>query len=294
MGKKLEHIYLDCGPPDEEIEERSCTFTYPRIGIAEWDIFYDTQELWHAGYDEEAEVAFRQLVDRFPEFIDAWHHLAMLLEDVGSEEEAFQIWEGTVAMVLDCFPDSFRPGKDRVMWGYLENRPFLRAYHGYALALRERGRIDEALVIFEHILALNPNDNQGVRGLAAAAYFELRRPEAVLELCASYPGDGTEELVYGLPLALLQLGRAADAERGLDRAIGEYPLIAEELIKARHRKPPELNPYGVALWSPEQAYLYWKSCGKYWKRTPGALDLVRSRLQRARDLGLAKTLELAD
>jgi tetratricopeptide (TPR) repeat protein len=50
-----------------------------------------------------------------------------------------------------------------LLWGYTYNRPFLRCLHGYALCLWRLGRPDEARMVFERILSLNPNDNQGVR-----------------------------------------------------------------------------------------------------------------------------------
>ena len=48
-------------------------------------------------------------------------------------------------------------------WNRLYNRPFLRCLHGYALCLWRLGRAREAQLVFERILSLNPNDNQGVR-----------------------------------------------------------------------------------------------------------------------------------
>ena len=48
-------------------------------------------------------------------------------------------------------------------WGYIYNRPFLRALHGYGLCLWRLNNTDAALKVFERMLSLNPNDNQGVR-----------------------------------------------------------------------------------------------------------------------------------
>lgn len=50
-----------------------------------------------------------------------------------------------------------------LVWGRLYNRPFLRCLHGYGLCLWRLGRVAEAQQVFERILSLNPNDNQGVR-----------------------------------------------------------------------------------------------------------------------------------
>lgn len=61
---------------------------------------------------------------------------------------------------------SLPPGFDGVLiWGRVDNRPFLRCLHGYGLCLWRLGRPQEALAVFERILAFNPNDNQGVRFL---------------------------------------------------------------------------------------------------------------------------------
>jgi hypothetical protein len=52
-----------------------------------------------------------------------------------------------------------------LLWGLIDNRPFLRCMHGYGLCLWRLGRFDEAEHIFEKMLWLNPSDNQGVRFL---------------------------------------------------------------------------------------------------------------------------------
>jgi hypothetical protein len=55
-------------------------------------------------------------------------------------------------------------------WGHLDNRPFLRALHGMALALWQLDRFEEAEQALEvlNMLWLNPADNQGARELLAA------------------------------------------------------------------------------------------------------------------------------
>lgn len=50
-------------------------------------------------------------------------------------------------------------------WSCFDNRPFLRALHGYGLALWKCKRFEDALKVFEKMLWLNPSDNQGIRFL---------------------------------------------------------------------------------------------------------------------------------
>lgn len=66
-------------------------------------------------------------------------------------------------------------------WGFIDNRPFLRCMHGYGLCLWRLGRFDEAEIIFDRMLWLNPSDNQGVRFLIddvkAKAAWESRKAQ---------------------------------------------------------------------------------------------------------------------
>ena len=48
-------------------------------------------------------------------------------------------------------------------WGFIYNRPFLRAFHGYGLCLWRLDQAENARAVFERILSLNPADHQGVR-----------------------------------------------------------------------------------------------------------------------------------
>ncbi len=61
--------------------------------------------------------------------------------------------------------ESFLPdGFDGVLqWGSIRNRPYLRCMNGYGLCLWRLGRGVDAGAVFDRILALNPNDNQGAR-----------------------------------------------------------------------------------------------------------------------------------
>ncbi len=91
--------------------------------------------------------------------IDAHAHLGNL-EFERLPERALVHYEMGVRIGELSLPRAF----DGVLvWGRIYNRPFLRCLHGYGLCLWRLGRPGEALQVFERILSLNPNDNQGVR-----------------------------------------------------------------------------------------------------------------------------------
>ena len=272
----MNHRHLKKAIVCKPLDDHQWTFDYPRISWETQEEFYAAIELRRAGHIAEAEAEYRRLVAEFPEFIDAHHYLAMLLSETGRDEEAYHTWQLIVALGLQALPETFEIGRDRLPWFVLENRPFLRAYHGLGLAYYDRGEFEMALEIFENLLAMNPSDNQGARTLAIDCHFEQGEPERVMEICQRYPEDGLEGVVYGRALALYQLGQEAEAEAALCDAIGWLPLIAKELVKQRHRRPKDFDPHRIILGSTNQAYFYWRDQGRHWEKTPGALAWVPS------------------
>lgn len=259
------------------MEKHEWLFTLPRIN-EEVDERLEEGIDWIGADPNRAASIFLELIDEYPEHMDAYHHLALTLERMGKREEAFQAWRVAVEMALKFFPEHFSMEQDRLQWGFVENRPFLRLYHAFGLQLLTRGKTDEALEVFEHLVAMSPNDNLGARALVVGYHFELKEPEGVLSMCRQFPDDAMEQLVYGKALALFQLGKGKDARKALDIATKCYPLIAAELLKTKHRRPKSVDDQHVTLGGPDQAYVYWQDQGKYWTETPGALEFLRKGL----------------
>lgn len=259
------------------IEKHEWIFELPRI-TEQVDERLEEGIDWMDANLRRSESIFRKLIAEYPEHIDAYHHLGLTLEQVGRTDDAFHTWEQAVTTAFNFFPPHFSIQRDRLQWGFVENRPFLRLYQAYGLQLVKRGATEEGLEVFENLLSLNPNDNQGARASAVGCYFELKQPEGVLSVCKQYPDDAMEHLVYGRALALFQLGKLKQSGSALDLAIKSFPLIATELLKTNHGKPKAADERHVTLGSQEQAYLYWEEQGKHWTKTPGAVDFVKSHL----------------
>jgi hypothetical protein len=119
----------------------------------------DAAELAEAGEEEAARELLMRTLLRDLRCLDAHAHLGNLKFE-RSPERALLHYEIGVRIGELSLP----PGFDgALLWGCLYNRPFLRCLHGYGLCLWRLGRSIEASLVFERILALNPNDNQGVR-----------------------------------------------------------------------------------------------------------------------------------
>lgn len=119
----------------------------------------DAAELAEEGDEEGARELLMEVLCADLRCLDAHAHLGNLVFDRRPEDAIVHYEIGVRIGEL-----SLPPGFDGVLvWGRIYNRPFLRCLHGYGLCLWRLGRLDEAQQVFERILSLNPNDNQGVR-----------------------------------------------------------------------------------------------------------------------------------
>lgn len=250
-------------------------FEFPRMDAAVSGRFEEALEAMRSGDLAGVVELLQQLLKDFPEHIDARHHLAIVLDATRRPAKALREWCRAVETGLAALPPTFVFGRDLLEWGWLENRPFLRAYTSLGIAYQERGLLGEACTILENVLDLNPNDNQGVRTPIMECLFALRRPRRVLDLSERFQEYQDMTVLYGRALALLQLGQTGDARTAAAAAVEAYPLAAEELLKTAHTPPPQEFPGYLAYGGEDEAYDYWTRFGEFWKRTPGALDLLK-------------------
>jgi tetratricopeptide (TPR) repeat protein len=119
----------------------------------------DAAELAASGDRDGARELLMELLCTDLRCIDAHAHLGNLEFDRAPQRAIVHYEIGIRIGEL-----SLPPGFDGVLaWGDIYNRPFLRCLHGYGLCFWRLGRLREAQEVFERILSLNPNDNQGVR-----------------------------------------------------------------------------------------------------------------------------------
>lgn len=250
------------------------TFEYPRLDDRIYELFHAALDEFDKGNYPHAEREIRVILEGCPEFIDAYHHLAIMLDGTNRDAQAGKLWKTAAAIGKAAIPKDFKPGRHRLPWAVLENRPFLRAYQGWGLRLLDDGEAKEALAVFTEILKFNPNDNQGIRVMKIECHFALGQPEKVLAVCNRFRGDGLAAVQYGRGLALYQLGRIPEAIEALREAVEDKPYVAKELVKKTHRLPRDINPGFVTMGGKDEAFYYWEEQGEYWLETPGAIALV--------------------
>ena len=157
-------------------------------------------------------------------------------------------------------------------WGWWENRPALRllAHRAYR-ALNDPARgvaSDDFIAHAELLLALNPNDNHGIREQLSAAYLTRGWPEKAVELTDRYPGDLCGPALNRI-LALFVVGRMEDARDELLVAIEEHDVALKMLLADKPRPPKDDGSFGITVGGKQEAWRYRISAKSLWERDGG-------------------------
>lgn len=249
------------------------------------DTMYDIQDEIYdladkvADSPSKAEKRLQKILDREPYAFDAYYHLSYILYWRHRINDALALLKSGFDRASELFPPEFALGRSRLPWGIIENRPFLRMYEALGSRYLDLGDHKSAIKIFEDIIAMNPDDNQGIREILVNCYFQQGDLDFVSKLCRKYNHDTTPAIMYGKVLVLFKLGKLKEAERACSDAIEYGGNIARELVKNKHKFVDSEDPGYVVVGSTHEAYLYWKDFGRYWAETPGAIAFVRECLK---------------
>ena len=231
--------------------------------------------------DSDPDVAkriFSSLLNSYLYHFDAYQHLAIVLGHEKKYKGAMELRKIGVEFGFSLFPKKFDFNKDKLQWGWMENRPFLRLLHGlavdYRYVLKDTKKESE---IYEQLLKFDPEDHQGCRDLIVSCYLELELTDKVLELAKKYGKDFVSPAVpYAQVLTYLSLGKRDQAQSSMGHAINAFPYVAKQIVDKEHKKPKidqDMEGY-ISVGGEDQAYYYWQEFGKYWESTEGAIAFV--------------------
>ena len=258
-----------------EIEKNEWVFWEPSL-TAEVDEQFDRAlDIYDAGDYETAKALLRTIAMQCPNHIDAMHHLSVWYGEEGKELECYTFCQAAVSIGLHAIPKRFRWDRGKIRWLELRNRPFMRAYNNLGLWRLDQERWDDAIEILGRLLRVNPNDNQGTRYLLPKCWFEKDEISAILGHCRKYRNDIGPEILYSNVLALVLDGQEEEAKTALEDCVMELPLVAKELLKQRHPEPKGRYPGHITVGGRDQAWVYWKEYGKYWRNSKSAMTLLR-------------------
>jgi len=115
----------------------------------------------------------------------------------------------------------------------------MRARAGLAATLDTLGEVDAAIVNYQDMLMLNPNDNQGIRYVLARCLMRTGDSEALKKLLKQYNEDGSALWLYTRALVAFRKNEASDkkAEELVKKALKANPHVPAVLTGAQKAKP---------------------------------------------------------
>jgi tetratricopeptide (TPR) repeat protein len=160
-------------------------------------------------------------------------------------------------------------------WGILETRPYMRAREGLASSLWILGERTEALSHYQHILQLNPSDNQGVRYELAGCLLDEGRDEELGELLEKYEEEASAFWLYTRALWKFRIEGATErATKELEEATDTNPYVPLYLLGRKNFLAQGLLEL-IGLGDESEAVSYFARALTQWLRTPGAVEWLR-------------------
>lgn len=237
----------------------------------------EAQQLMYEAFDAEPprQVALaRKALKISQDCADAY---VLLAEHAPTLDEAVNLYQqGVDAGHRAIGPEGFEEYEGH-FWGLLETRPYMRARQGLAQCLWEAGRREEAIGHYQEMLRLNPDDNQGIRYLLAAALLDLDRRDDLGRLLALYEEDASAEWTYTTALLAFRQEGDSPRARGLLASANEANEHVPAYLLGNRPMPRELPDY-VGFGDENEAVCYASRYLRGWKDTPGAITWLRQML----------------
>ncbi len=223
-------------------------------------------DLLEQGDEEEAGRYFLKSIETDPTYADVYNHLGNIAFEKADWKQAEDLYRKALA---SAEPEVKSAPKGH-FWGILETRPYMRALHGLGLSASKLGKCEEAVQIFEQMLKLNPNDNQGARYLIGPVHHQMGNLEKAVKW---YESNGDDPVnLYNHGLALIQLNKLEKAAAVLISGIFSNPYIAAMLLG---RKRPKSDWWHSSNWSePDYAADYLDDHVGWWKKEDLPLEYL--------------------
>ena len=153
-------------------------------------------------------------------------------------------------------------------WMMVETRPYMRAQQGLAFSLWDSGNIDEAKGIYEDMLDLNPDDNQGVRYSLLLIYMMEGDADKAEKLLETYDEDSADWDYNRSLLLFRKSGVTMESKTVLRKAFASNVYVPAMLIGVIDL--PGRSEY-ITPGQPDEAGSYVRSCGALWLDNDEAL-----------------------
>lgn len=225
-----------------------------RFSDAEADAKAEAQQIAFDAMEAESGAKARKLARRAlaldADCVDALVVLAEM--EAKTPDEQIAGLQAAVAAGERSLGASFFRQNRGYFWVMMETRPYMRAMAQLAEALRGHGDFAHAIKIYEKMLELNPNDNQGVRDPLLYQYLEADDLKSAQRLLREYKEDGSTSFEWARVVERFLAGDRESARTALKRARKATRHVELFLtLRESAKEPPEMYSRG----SKEEAVL---------------------------------------
>ena len=225
------------------------------LSDAEADARGEAQELAFSAMEAGSAAEARKLAKRAlrldPDCVDALVVLADV--DARTPREMIEALQKAVAAGERSLGEKFIRENKGHFWLMLETRPTMRAMEQLALLLRGQGIRLDAIRIYERMLELNPNDNQGVRDPLLGLYLETGDLKGAGRLLKKYKEDASANFAWARVLERFLAGTHGEASTALKQARRANRHV--EIYLTAQKTLPKHLPEMYSLGSDEEAVL---------------------------------------
>lgn len=232
------------------------------------------QDLVFEAYDlplSKAKLNIEKALQLDPESIEAYEFL-------GSAEQSPQIasmfYEKGISIGEKLFGGKFLRENKGMFWGIHETRPFMRCLQHQSDCLYSMGKTKECISILEHMIQLNPNDNQGVRDQLLLYLIEENESEKFIKYSQQYKDDKMAFSLFNQALFEFKTnGICNKSNEKLKNAIKHNKFVVPKLL--RNKASMDLpEHYGFGDENEAMYYVYFAY--HIWHNTTGAINWLKN------------------
>ena len=265
-------LVADALMPDAKLAEIEALWreTFPQIKPELTRLQHGDESVWDSAPE------WLDLLEKYPELwlsFEVLDDLVMAVDTIrvaGVEERLLApMAERAAEQLRLTLEDSEQPNV-HLPWGIFSHRPILRPIAHLAYICKEAAAHDSAkaqrFMELAHwlVFELNPNDNHGLRTDLSNCLVKFERWEEVIALNERYPGDMQPHLQLNALLALLVLQKSDSLVQKWKQAAKDLPTVVKMLLGPEPKQVKRDNPYGIAVGSKYEAWLYVQEMRAYW------------------------------
>src|SRR5699024_12528409 len=163
--------------------------------------------------------------------------LVLLAEAEQNSARKLQLLKDALDATEDISYTSVYVENGETFWTNLETRQFMFIQAKLTQLLKEVQSYEEAIYIYEQMLMLNVNDNQGIRYELVPLYIENRMFDQALNVIKQY--KDTQMLFNKVLIHIMRDGNTPDTRKELSEAVKENSYVADYLTGAKEipKKP---------------------------------------------------------